>query len=565
MTVKSRAKSRSIEDILPLSPLQEGLVFHSVYDEQGVDIYTVQLVFDIEGSLDADRLRTAAQALVRRHTNLRAGFRQRKSGDWVQVVLADAPLVWRRHDLSALDGSERPAAAERIVAADRAVRFDMGRPPLVRFTLITLGPDRHRLVLAVHHAVLDGWSLPVVLRELMHLYVARGDASALPRLRPYRDYLAWIAGRDRGASLAAWREAFAGFDEPATVIPAVKDRAPVIPGKVEFSVPAAASARLTERARELGVTLNSVVQGAWGLVLSRLLGRDDVVFGVTVSGRPADLDGVEDMVGLFINTLPLRLTLNDRESLGDLLVRLQSEQSRLLEHQYVGLAEIQRAVGAGELFDTSMVFENYPLDSAGLDDSADVGGLRLASAQSRSAMHYTYGLVAHPGDQLKFRLDYQPDLIDRADAEAVAERLVRVLGAVVGDPSVPVGQVEVLSEAERGWVLDEWIDTAREVSVRSLPELFEEQVARSPEALAAGSLTYGELNARANRLARALVELGAGPERFVAVSLPRGEDLVVALLAVLKSGAAYVPVDPEYPAERVAVILEDAAPALVID
>ncbi|WP_446046491.1 condensation domain-containing protein, partial [Streptomyces olivaceus] len=442
-------KSRSIEDILPLSPLQEGLVFHSVYDEQGVDIYTVQLVFDIEGPLNPDTLRTAAQALVQRHTNLRAGFRQRKSGEWVQVVLHEAPLTWHDVDLSHLDEGARSAEADRLLAEDRARRFDLARPPLVRFTLLRLAPQRHRLVLAVHHAVLDGWSLPVVLRELMHLYVSAGDVAGLPRIRPYRDYLAWLAERDGAASAAAWEQVFDGFEEPSRVVPAVAGRRPVTPDKVQFGLPMETTRKLSERARQLGVTLNSVVQGAWGLVLSRLLGRDDVVFGVTVSGRPPELAGVEDMVGLFINTLPLRLRLRLRagESLGGMLTRLQSEQAGLLEHQHLGLAEIQRTVGMGELFDTSMVFENYPLDSAGLDSSAAGGGLRLAGAQSRSAMHYTYGLVAHPGEQLKFRLDFQPDLVDRTEAEAVAGRLVRVLEAVAADPDRPVGRVDVLSAA----------------------------------------------------------------------------------------------------------------------
>ncbi|MFI5572518.1 condensation domain-containing protein, partial [Streptomyces sp. NPDC051740] len=443
-------KSRSIEDILPLSPLQEGLIFHSVYDDRGADIYTVQLVFDVDGTLDSAALHTAAQALVRRHTNLRAGFRQRKTGEWVQVVLGDAPPSWTEADLTGLPEVDRETEAERIITEDRARRFDLGRPPLLRFTLIRLTPDRHRLALAVHHAVLDGWSLPVLLRELLALYVSRGDADALPRPRPYREYLAWLAGRDRDAALDAWTQAFEDFDEPSRIAPASPDRTPVVPDKVEFSLPAETTRALADRARTLGVTLNTVVQGAWGLTLSRLLGRTDVAFGVTVSGRPGDLAGVEDMVGLFINTLPLRLLLDPAESLGGLLERLQREQSALLEYQYIGLADLQRAIGKGELFDTSMVFENYPLDSAGLDSSADVGGLRLASAQSRSAMHYTYGLVAHPGEELSFRLDFQPDLVDRESAEALAERLVRVLEVVVADPGVRVGGVEVLSDAERG-------------------------------------------------------------------------------------------------------------------
>ncbi|CAL9410138.1 amino acid adenylation domain-containing protein [Streptomyces sp. ICN988] len=564
-------KRSALEDILPLSPLQEGLLFHNVFDEKALDIYTVQMVLDLEGALDAKALRTAAGALLARHANLRTAVRHEGLSRPVQIVLRDVPLAWHEVDLSALPPDEREREARRVLDEDRARRFDLSEPPLVRFTLLRYGPDRHRFVLTNHHVLWDGWSRPVLLRELLALYLNGGDASRLPRVRPFRDYLGWLAGRDREAGERAWREALAGLDEPFRVAPAASGRVPVVPGQVDLTLTPQQTARLTERARELGVTLNTVAQAAWAIVLSKLVGRSDVVFGVTVSGRPPELDGVENMVGLFINTLPLRIGLDPAEPLAELLARLQAEQARLLDHQYLGLTRIQELAGVGELFDSALVFENYPLDAARATQdgpSAPRHGVRVTGVETQDGMHYPLGLIVKPGRGLRFRVDFRPDVFTEEAATAVGERLHRVLTAVLNEPGRPVGTLDVLSAAERRRVLEEWNDTDREVRETDVVTLFQEQVARTPgaEAVVSGTetLTYAELNARANRLARLLVARGAAPERFVALALPRTVQAAVGLLAVLKTGAAYLPLDPDYPADRIAYMLDSADPALLV-
>ncbi|WP_307674373.1 non-ribosomal peptide synthase/polyketide synthase [Streptomyces sp. V4I2] len=555
-----------LEDVLPLSPLQEGLLFHHSFDEESADVYTVQLVVDIEGEPDTAALRAAAAALLDRHPNLRAAFLHENLSTPVQAVLREVPLPWQEADLGALHEAEREQEARRLLDADRTRRFDPARPPLVRFTLLRLGDRHHRLAITSHHVLWDGWSLPVIVRELLELY--RGERP-LPPVRPYRDHLAWLARQDRAAAEAAWREAFAGFEEPTLAATLDAGRTPLLPETVEASLPAPDTARLTERTRALGVTLNSAVQAAWGLVLAGQLGRDDVAFGVTVSGRPAEADGTWDAIGLFINTVPARLRVDPAESVGELLLRAQREQARLLEHQHLGLADIQRVTDFGELFDTSLVFENYPLDAGTLNAVAAGTGLRLTGARTRDAVHYTYGLVAMPGDELRFRLDHQPDLVAPETARLVMDRLLRILTAMADAPELPVGRIDALGADERRLLVDDWNATEHPVPAGALPELFQAQVARTPDAEAVvfeGSrLSYADLNARANRLALLLAEHGAGPERCVAVSLPRSADLVVTLLAVMKTGAAHVPIDPDYPAERIAHILDDVDPVLFVD
>ncbi|MCD7440504.1 non-ribosomal peptide synthase/polyketide synthase [Streptomyces lincolnensis] len=559
--------ARKIEDILPLAPLQEGLLFHSVYDEGELDPYVVQMSFDIDGALDTAALRTAAEKLLARHANLRVAFRQRKNGDWAQLVMREVRLPWTERDLTGLPEAERAEAADALIAAERATRFDVTRPPLLRFTLLRLGADRHRLVLTNHHLLLDGWSLPVLMGDLFALYDASGDDSALPRVRPYRDYLKWLGDQDREAARTAWRDTFADLAEPTLVAPDA-DHTAVAGAEVRAALSQEETAALTEIARGRGVTLNTVVQTAWAAALGKHLGRDDIVFGTTVSGRPPEIDGVERMVGLFINTLPSRVRLRAAESLADLVVRVQHEQAALTPHQHLGLAEIQRAAGHGELFDTSMVFQNYPVNRSGTAGTGIGAAISLAPGKNREATHYPLLLIASARDTMTFRLNHRPDVFDEAAAQRILDRFVRVLRALVADPDQPVGRLDVLTDEERQRVLRDGNDTAREVAGTTVLDLFRAQAARTPHAPAVTSgghtLTYAELDARSSRLARLLAEHGAAPERFVALALPRDHDTVVALLAVLKTGAAYVPVDPDHPADRIAFVLADTEPALLL-
>ncbi|MEU1438840.1 amino acid adenylation domain-containing protein [Streptomyces sp. NPDC005786] len=559
-----------LSELLPLSPLQEGLLFHSLQAGDS-DVYTAQLELDLGGELDAALLRDAARALLDRHPTLGAEFHHEGLGRPVQLVPGELRLPWAEVDLTGLPPEERSRAAEDAAAGERAAGFRPDRAPLLRLTLIRLGSAGHRLVLTNHHLLLDGWSMPVLIRELLTLYAAGADPSALPRVRPYRDFLAHLAATDQQAARAAWREALAGFEEPTLVRRAEPDRTPRVPERLEFTLPAEDARALAGRAKAAGLTMNTVLQGAWALTLARLTGRDDVVFGATVSGRPPELEGVAGMVGLFINTLPVRLRLHPDEPLESLLARMQQEQSALLGHQHLGLSEIQQIGGVGALFDTAMVFENYPLDVAALAAASAGTGLTLDGVRGHDAVHYTLGMVARPGDDgLSFRLDHQPDLMDRSGARAVADMLLRVLTTVADRPRTLVGRIDLLSPAHRDELLTGWNDSEVPDALTSstLPALFAAQVARTPDAAAlahgATTLTYAELDARANRLARLLAERGAGPERLVAIALERSVDLVVAQLAVLKAGAAFVPLDPGYPADRLAYMLENSAPALVI-
>ncbi|WP_419669696.1 amino acid adenylation domain-containing protein [Streptomyces prasinus] len=549
-----------------MAPLQEGLLFHALYDEGQTDVYNVQLVLDLVGPVDGGVLRASVQALLERHPNLRAGFRSLKQGKVVQVIATRVDVPWREVDLGGLEGAAREAAVAGLLEEDRVARFEVGRPPLLRCLLLRLAPDRFRFVLTNHHILLDGWSLPLLIRELFALYEHGGDDAGLARVRPYRDYLAWLAGQDRAAMVEEWRRALAGLSEPTLVAPGRTDRTVTRPEHLLTGLSEEDTTALTGVARAHGLTLNSLVQGVWGVLLARLTGRDDVVFGVTVSGRPPQITGIENMIGLFINTVPVRVRLDPEVSLPVVCARVQQQQARLMDSHYVGLAEIQRAAGLGELFDTLFVFENYPLDGDGVLPRA--GGVEVTGARSWDATHYPLSLAVIPGRALRFRLDYRADVFDADAAAVIAERLVRLLRAVAADPDRPTGRLDILGGGERRELAERFNDTACVLPAAGLPELLAEQAERTADAVAVVSdgvsLTYRELHRRVNRLAHRLIGMGAGPEGVVALVLPRSVDLVVAVLAVLKTGAAYLPVDADYPAQRVEFMLDDARPVLAV-
>ncbi|MFD6593527.1 condensation domain-containing protein, partial [Streptomyces coelicoflavus] len=446
--------TRTVDDILPLSPLQSGLLFHSVFDSSGgsdasggsdgatPDIYTVQSTFHLAGPLDAGRARAAAEALLRRHASLRVAFRQRKDGEWVQIVAARYKLPWTETDLSHLPAEQADSEARAATLADRERRFDTGRPPLIRFMLIRTGAESHRLVLTIHHTVLDGWSLPTLLKEYHALYLSGGDARDLPAVAPYRDYLTWLSRQDADASRAAWDTMLDGLTAPSLVA-GTAEHTPRDPGRHEFGLTEEQTRALTARARSAGVTVNTVVQAAWSLVLAGLTGGDDVVFGVTVNGRPAELPGIESMVGLFINTLPLRVRLRPEQTAGELLGAVHHAQAELIAHQYLGLSEVQHRTGLGPLFDTSVVFENFPFDSAPAV-SEDGDPLRVVGAESHSANHFPLSLVGMPQDALRFKLFHQRDLFDDTAAAAVADRFLGLLDTLVRDPGQPLGRIDVI-------------------------------------------------------------------------------------------------------------------------
>ncbi|GIF04582.1 hypothetical protein Asi03nite_21200 [Actinoplanes siamensis] len=556
-----------LAEVWPQAPGQSGIQFQAALADGAFDVYHMQFVLHLSGHVDPTRMRAAGQALLRRYPNLRSAFLATAGGDPVQVVPEHVALPWRHIDLTGQGDAEQNAALDAFLAGDRADQLDPTRPPLLRLALLTCGPQRAKLVITAHHTLFDGWSSPLVIKDLIRLYAETEDD--LAPVRGYGDYLAWLSAQDRDASAARWKQELAGLDQPTLVAADTPpDGEASALGRVEVPFSIDQGRRLAGRAAELGVTLNTVLQGAWAILLSKLTGRPDVVFGAAVNGRPADVPGSEEMVGLFINTLPTRAFCKPSDTVGQVVTELQNRQIALLDHHYYGLADIQRGVGLPTLFDTIVVFENYPIDRAGIVEANTAAGFAIDGIRPFAGSHYP--LTLNSSDPyLRLSLDYQTNIFDRNAAEVIAGRLVRVLEQVLEDPDTAVSAVDVLSERERDWLLREINDTAQPVAPDTLPGAFEAQVRRDPDRVALigdrERLTYGEFNRRANQLAHWLIERGAGPEQLVAVRIPRSVDLLVAIYAVVKAGAAYLPLDTELPEDRVRQVLDSAKPLLVLD
>ncbi|RSM42864.1 non-ribosomal peptide synthetase [Actinoplanes sp. ATCC 53533] len=534
------------EEVWPPAPLQEGLLFQSTIDDEGLDIYQGQWILEVNGPVDVARLRAAWEAVFARHAELRVSFNRFASGKTLQVVARHVVLPWREVDLT--DAGDVDAAVEALARREQEQRFDLARAPLFRLVLVRYGEDRHRLLVVHHHILADGWSVSVVLNEVSEAYTSGGRLPERTGAASYRDYLAWLDRQDKDAARAAWGAELSGLDEPATIARAAAGAG------YEYraaSLTPDLYTGLMELARGHGLTLNTVVQGAWAMVLARLLRRTDVVFGTTVACRPAELPGVESMPGLMMNTVPVRVSLEGGKPVVDLLAGLQRRQAALIPHQHLGLPEIQKAAGPGAVFDTLLVFENYPRDFAG----------QFTYLGTVEGTHYPLTLGVLPGDHLRVQLAYRRGQIEETVAESVLGWFVGVLGALAADPSGLVGRTGIGAAPVGG-------SAAALVVEQSLPALIGRVVRERPNDVAVvdgdGDLSYAGLWERATALAAVLRARGVERESRVGVLVGRSAWSVVGMLGASLAGGAFVPVDPAYPAERVAWILGDADPVSVI-
>ena len=554
----------AVEDVLALSPLQQGLFSLAGLTEleDGADPYVIAMAADIVGALDVALLRTCAEKLLVRHPNLRSSFVQGALSRAVAVVPVAVHLPWR-HVVAC---AEEAAALERD---ERRRSFDLARGPVVRFLLIEQPDDRWRLVVVAHHIVVDGWSLPVFVGELIALYGAGGDVDALPAApRPYRDYIGWLAGRDQDASRARWRTHLADVDGPTLVSPALTGRecAPGLPERTEVSLDEGATTRLLEGSRARGVTINTLFQMAWATIISTLTDRTDVVYGVTVSGRPDELSGVEAMVGLFINTVPLRVRLDPAQSVGRQCLALQREAADLRDHSYLSHTDIRALAGIGELYDTLLVYENFPPGGLVGSDEFAFGDAVLKPAALESLSHFPVTIAAHPTHgRLTVLVETLDGALGMLRADELGRRVLTVVERLLQCWDRPLREVTVTLDDERGAV--ESVDSApRSGGVHTA---FSAVAAARPDAVSlswpGGQSSYRELDEAADRLAAHLVRCGVRAETPVPILLRRGPQYVVAMLAVLKAGGLIVPLDVAMPDDRVAEITGQAGAAVVVD
>ncbi|MCC7416299.1 MAG: amino acid adenylation domain-containing protein [Acidobacteria bacterium] len=572
------ARYPDLQDAYPVTPMQHGMLFHSMLrpdDGFYVELFTCRL----QGRLEAASFAAAWRSVVHRHDVLRSVFAWEDVPNPLQVVLRSLEPEIRIEDWSEETVEAQTGRLRRLLEAEERQGFDLARGPLMRLRLIRMGPDQAEFVWAFHHALLDGWSLSIVLREFAEAYAAQvaGAPKSWPPPRPYRDHIDWLARQRRDLASDYWRSALGDVTAPTPLgierTRGVHASAPET-REVTVRLDAAFSEHLAASARAMQVTTNTLLLGAWALMLGRYGGTRDVVFGTTVAGRPPDLPGAETMVGLFINTVPVRVRLPRRLAAGLWLRDLQAAQAQQREHEHLGLVEIARcsAVAADTpLFDSIVVFENYPVDRA----AAHAGELLVArDAAARHRSNYPLVLVASPGRELSLRILYDAA---RFDPEVVLQLLGHVetlLRGLAGGRDAALDDLPIYDDRERLGLLHDWNPSEEPRAAEAggahadVVSWFERQAASAPAAPAVqgddGALTYGELDRRANQLAARLRARGVAAGMRVGLCLERSAALVVGVLGILKAGGAYVPLDPASPPERLRFVLADAGVRIVV-
>jgi amino acid adenylation domain-containing protein/non-ribosomal peptide synthase protein (TIGR01720 family) len=560
-----------IEDIYQLSPLQEVMLFQTLY-APGSGVYLEQVKFAFTGPIDAVALRRAWEHVTQTHSVLRTSFHWEDLQQPVQVVHRSVNLPWHERDLSGLRAPAREQALSGHIDEDRERGFDVTRAPLMRFAWFRLAPGDYCCIWTFHHAILDGWSVQTIIAQVSAAYaaIARGAPPAQTRAPQYSEYVQWLQRQDAQAAADFWHRHLQGIAAP-TRLHIDRDAQAFFAPEDSFDedhvvISALTTLRLKELCRRHHVTLNTVLQSAWALLLSRYSGEEDVLFGAVVSGRPAELPGVEQMVGMFINTLPVRVHVDETAALVDWLKALQAQQLEARRFEFSHLVQIQEVSDIPRgvpMFETVIVFQNFPVATSWeeLKNLQKGAGLLARTNMPLSVMVF-------PASEILVKLQYNRRRFDAATVARVLGHLRTVLDAMAGG-RLPVVDIPLLTAAERRQVVHEWNRTKRHVDTSpSLAEMFRARCALTPDAVALvcgrEQLTYAELSRRANRLAHHLVTLGVGPEALVGICIPRSFDFVVALLAVFKAGGAYLPLDPSYPRQRLDFMLADAKVGIVL-
>ncbi|HEY8715533.1 MAG TPA: condensation domain-containing protein, partial [Candidatus Acidoferrum sp.] len=563
-----------------LSPMQQGMLFHYLKEpHSGVDIE--QIVVHLPEKIDATRLEQAWQWLVQRHEVLRTRFIW-EGQETLQEVMADVTTPFAVHDGRGLSEKDRGERLKKYLQADRVRGFDLSEAPMLRLALFEWSETSFSVVWSFHHALLDGRSYPVLLREAFEAYaelIASGAISERPEPFLYRRYIDWLQEENFDAAEEFWTKRLAGFTAATPLVvdrQAAADSESYQQGEAWEQVDATTTGALRNLAKARELTLNTLVMGAWAILLHKYSREEDVVFAATRAGRKSSVTNADETAGLFINTVPVRAQVRDEDSVVSVCQEIRKLWLAMRPYEHTPLARVKAAseVPASQpLFETLFVFENYRLDTA---MRALGGAWANRHVELHELTNFPITLAAYDGEELAFKIEFDRRRLEEATVRRMLGHLRRLLEGIAEKPESSVGALSLLTERERRQLIDEYNPAVPITEDSALPldggatlhHMFEQQVARRPQAVALTcegvSLTYAQANAQANRIARKLVQLGVKPETLVGLCLDRTNAIVIAILAILKSGGAYLPIDLAYPPERLAFMLEDAqAPVLL--
>ncbi|WP_420540600.1 non-ribosomal peptide synthase/polyketide synthase [Paenibacillus dendritiformis] len=563
-----------LENVYTLTPLQKGMLFHSLLDADS-EAYFEQVTFDLYGSLNVEAFTQGLDTLVQRNEALRTNFITGWRDEPIQVVFRERKCEVYFEDIRSASDEDPAKTIAGFVSADKANKFDLARGSLMRVTVLRTGGESYHVIWSHHHILMDGWCMSFMIKEVFDTYFAFQEKRTpeLPPVTSYSRYIEWLEAQDAAKASRYWSEYLAGYDQQ-TKLP--QEKTQLKQGAfeaAEFDVELSKelTGQIKRVARQQQVTLNTFMQTVWGLVLQVYNNSEDVVFGSVVSGRPAEIPGIESMIGLFINTIPVRIQAKAEETVADILRKIQDQALASGAYETFPLFEIQSvSEQKRDLINHIMVFENYPMEE---QIEQVVGGdkeaLKIANIQSPEQTNYDLDITVIPEEHILLRFTYNALTFREEDIRLIHGHFAQALEKVAANPNIRVNELELLTAAEKDQILGAFNPAQPEAApAAAFHRLFEEQAERTPEAEAVvcenDRLTYAELNERANRLAATLRASGIGRESIVGILAERSVDLLVAVLAVWKAGGAYVPLDPDYPADRVRFMLEDSGAKVLL-
>ncbi|MEI6411056.1 MAG: amino acid adenylation domain-containing protein, partial [Bacteroidota bacterium] len=558
-----------IEDIYPLSPLQEGMLFEWMLHPDSPAYFT-QLEINLGNRVDAVLLKNAWQQLIKRHAILRTAFFNEYTGAEqrpLQVVFKEMPISFEEIDLRSLNEQAQENAIAAYRAQDQKRGFELSALPLIRFALFQRSEERSTMLMSNHHIIMDGWSLGILFKEMLLLYT-HGNTANLPAPILYSSHIRYLEAQNSDKASQFWQEYLHEY-EPAALIPDLKVAGKLnvmIPREHLFHLSEVETTALSQLAARAQASLNTVLQGLWAVLLGRYNQRRDIVFGMTTSGRTAENEGTEDIVGLFINTIPVRIRWEEGWGFIELVQALQLNAQKAQEYAHYALVQIQALTGekgGSDLFDHLMVFENYPIDETLTKGGAD-SGLLIESVRGYDPVHYDMNLTVSPGKKLGFKIGWNESAWPEAWVNIVEGHLRRLIGSILAAPNQQISTLEIVPEQERNIVLYDFNDTAAGYPKdKTIVQLFEEQAEKTPDqtALIFGetTFTYRELNEKANQLAHYLRNTHQiQANDVVALQIERSASTIIGILGVLKSGAAYLPISTDFPPARVRYMLANS-------
>ncbi|NVO09465.1 MAG: amino acid adenylation domain-containing protein [Bacteroidales bacterium] len=562
----------NIENIYPLSPMQEGMLFHTLY-ALGSEMYITQLAVDILGELDIEHFKQVWQHITDTHSVLRTSFVYQGLQTPVQRVHKKVTSGITLIDYSEMPEIGQKNAIDQLQEEQRRAGFDLTIAPLSSIILAKTAENHHTFIWTHHHMLIDGWSTPIIFKELFQHYNSLVNNQEIS-LKPdkYEEFIKYLSELDRTEEDAFWEEYLEGFTSPTEISIGsgsnnLKQEANH--DKQGFALSTEDTDLLKAFTQKHHITINTLVQGAWSRLMSTYSGDDDIVFGITVAGRPSELEKVEEKVGLFINTLPLRIKVGADENVLDWLKKIQEQQNQVLEHQYTPLVRIQPLSGVPSseiLFKSILVFENYPIEKSLANDA---GALNIANIRSFERTNYPITIAVSAGEHLKIDISYDSSLHSGDAIFRLLGHLNETLLNITQNADGAVSCIEILTPAEKHQLLVEWNDTSVDYPKdKTIIDLFEEQAEKTPNNIAVvfeeEKLTYRELNESANQLGWYLQSRGVKPDTLVGVCMDRSLDMIVGLYAILKAGGAYVPIDPNYPKDRIDYMIKDSECRIIL-